>query len=424
MHDYDFIAVGIGPFNLGLACLSRPVDGLDGIFLERKSTVDWHPGMLIPGTTMQVPFMADLVTMADPTSPYSFLNYLKNVGRLYPFYIRESFFPLRSEYQSYLRWVAERLDNVRFRREVDSVVWDEGTGHYLVTAATPEGTETYRAPKLIVGTGPRPYIPSALRGEPERCVHSSEYVNRSAELKQSDSITVVGSGQSAAEIYADLLDGAIDGGYEVNWVTRSPRFFPMEYTKLTLEFTSPEYVDYFYDLPGSERDRLNRDQRNLYKGIDADLINAIYDRLYQLKHDHGGAPTRLWTNTELEELATEGDRIRLRLRQVEQDEPFSLTTDKVVMATGYRNEIPGFLEPVRDRLRLDGQGRWNARRDYAVDDAGTIFVQNGELATHGFVTPDLGMGAYRNSHLIRTLTGKEVYPVEERIAFQEFGVGE
>nr|WP_252975656.1 SidA/IucD/PvdA family monooxygenase [Janibacter melonis] len=37
--------------------------------------------------------MADLVTLADPTSPYSFLAYLKACGRLYSFYIREDLNP-------------------------------------------------------------------------------------------------------------------------------------------------------------------------------------------------------------------------------------------------------------------------------------------------------------------------------------------
>ena len=53
---------------------------------------------------------------------------------------------------------------------------------------------------------------------------------------------------------------------------------------------------------------------------------------------------------------------------------------------------------------------------------GEIFVQNAELHTHGFVTPDLGMAAYRNSCIIREMLGWEYYPVERRIAFQEFGV--
>jgi lysine N6-hydroxylase len=48
-------------------------------------------------------------------------------------------------------------------------------------------------------------------------------------------------------------------------------------------------------------------------------------------------------------------------------------------------------------------------------------VQNAELHTHGFVTPDLGMAAYRNSCILRDILGREVYPVERSIAFQEFG---
>ncbi|MGO2504429.1 MAG: SidA/IucD/PvdA family monooxygenase, partial [Cobetia marina] len=32
----DFVAIGIGPFNLSLACLSEPLEDVNGVFLERK----------------------------------------------------------------------------------------------------------------------------------------------------------------------------------------------------------------------------------------------------------------------------------------------------------------------------------------------------------------------------------------------------
>ena len=65
----------------------------------------------------------------------------------------------------------------------------------------------------------------------------------------------------------------------------------------------------------------------------------------------------------------------------------------------------------------------DVHRNYTIDiNNSEIFVQNVELHSHGFVTPDLGMGAYRNSRIINTITGKEIYKVEERIAYQEFGV--
>ena len=55
---------------------------------------------------------------------------------------------------------------------------------------------------------------------------------------------------------------------------------------------------------------------------------------------------------------------------------------------------------------------------------GRIFVQNGEEHTHGLSAPDLGMGAYRSARILASLTGREVYPLERRIAFQDFGPAE
>ena len=77
---------------------------------------------------------------------------------------------------------------------------------------------------------------------------------------------------------------------------------------------------------------------------------------------------------------------------------------------------------MQDRLARDSSGRFAVDRNYSTGvEPGEIFVQNAELHTHGFVTPDLGMAAYRNSCILREITGREVYPVERSIAFQQFG---
>jgi lysine N6-hydroxylase len=94
-----------------------------------------------------------------------------------------------------------------------------------------------------------------------------------------------------------------------------------------------------------------------------------------------------------------------------------------VLATGYHPQVPSFLDPVRDRIRWDGRGRPAVHRHYAIDHGGDgIFVQNAEAHTHGLVAPDLGMGALRNSVILSRILGYPPYPVEDRIAFQEFGV--
>lgn len=429
-RTYDVVGIGIGPFNLGLAALSAPLAGLDTVFLDSADGFSWHPGMMIEGATIQVPFLADLVTMADPTSRYSFLSYLKATGRLYPFYIRESFYPLREEYDAYCRWVAEQLDTLRWGRTVVDLEVEGDT--YLVRAVRSDTgeEETYRARHVVLGTGTSPVVPPALRDVPGLAVHSSEYLPQRERLRAARSVTVVGSGQSAAEIYRDLLETVGEQPARLDWVTRSPRFFPMEYTKLTLEMTSPEYTDHFHSLPLETRQRLGREQRSLYKGISGTLVDDIYDTLYR-KSVRGPVPSTLLTDTEV--LGARWDatteEITLRLRHGQLDEVHEHTTHALVLATGYAARVPDFVLGAREHLAWDDLGRFAVARDYTIDVAtdarparGRVFVQNAEEHTHGITAPDLGFGPWRNSSILATVTGREVYPMERRIAFQEFGV--
>ncbi|WP_086765610.1 lysine N(6)-hydroxylase/L-ornithine N(5)-oxygenase family protein [Streptomyces bobili] len=414
---HDFVGIGLGPFNLGLACLTEPIEELRGVFLESKPDFEWHAGMFLEGAHLQTPFMSDLVTLADPTSPYSFLNYLKEKGRLYSFYIRENFYPLRVEYDDYCRWAANKLTSVRFSTTVAEVTYDEAARLYVVSTTA---GEEFRARHLVLGTGTPPHIPEACADLGGDFLHNSRYMAHKAELQKKDSITLVGSGQSAAEIYHDLLSEIDVHGYQLNWVTRSPRFFPLEYTKLTLEMTSPEYVDYFRELPEPTRYRLTAEQKGLFKGIDGDLINEIFDLLYQ-KNLGGPVPARLLTNSALRGARYENGTYTLSFRQEEQGKDFELASQGLVLATGYKYAEPEFLKPVRDRLRYDSQGNFDVARNYAIDTTGRgVFLQNAGVHTHSITSPDLGMGAYRNSYIIRELLGSEYYPVEKTIAFQEF----
>ncbi|RSN78361.1 alcaligin biosynthesis protein [Streptomyces sp. WAC 05379] len=416
---HDFVGIGLGPFNLGLACLTEPIDELDGVFLESKPDFEWHAGMFLDGAHLQTPFMSDLVTLADPTSPYSFLNYLKEKGRLYSFYIRENFYPLRVEYDDYCRWAAGKLSSIRFGTTVTEVTYQDEDAVYVVRTAA---GDVYRARHLVLGTGTPPYIPESCRELGGDFLHNSRYLQHKAELQRKESITLVGSGQSAAEIYYDLLSEIDVHGYRLNWVTRSPRFFPLEYTKLTLEMTSPEYVDYFRELPEATRYRLTAEQKGLFKGIDGDLINEIFDLLYQ-KNLGGPVPTRLLTNSSLSGARYENGTYTLSFRQEEQGKDFDLDSQGLVLATGYKYAEPEFLKPVRDRLVYDSHGNFDVARNYAVDVTGRgVFLQNAGVHTHSITSPDLGMGPYRNAYIIRELLGTEYYPVEKTIAFQEFSV--
>lgn len=55
----------------------------------------------------------------------------------------------------------------------------------------------------------------------------------------------------------------------------------MEYSKLGLEYFTPDYLDFFYRLPQEKKDEILPKQDLLYKGISATTIAAIFDKMYE-----------------------------------------------------------------------------------------------------------------------------------------------
>jgi len=428
-EPYDVLGVGIGPFNLSLAALADPVPGLSALFLDGRPEFSWHPGMLLEGATLQVPFLADLVTLIDPTSRWSFLSYLRDRDRLFPFYFAERFHVPRTEYDDYLRWVAESLPSCRFGRQVESVSWDAAERlfvaevHDVLTAQT----SLVRARNAVVGIGTEPVVPGPLRPLLGKEVfHSAEFLDRQESLRGAQDITVLGSGQSGAEVFLDLLRAQRDGGYRLRWLTKAPAFAPMEYSKLGLEHFTPDYTRYFRALPEPVRDALVPAQWQLYKAIDAETIDAIHSELYE--RTVGGATVALTMSPNVEVVgASRGpDGITLECRELLQDRSITVRTDRVVAATGYAARRPSFLAPLEAAIHRDAAGRFRIDADYRVEldpaVSGGIYVQNAELHTHGVGTPDLGLGAYRAATILNALAGSETYRLPSRAAFTTFGV--
>lgn len=421
---YDFIGVGIGPFNLGLAALSSSIAGLEGLFFDQQSGFRWHPGMLLDHATLQVPFLADLVTLADPTHPLSFLNYLKIHNRIYQFYIREDFFLLRQEYNRYCQWVISQLPCCRFSHRVTYVSWQQGLYVLEVTDLKNGETSSYYCRKLVLGTGTSPYLPEAARHlRQEQVFHTGSYLKNKRRALQSASISIVGSGQSAAEIFYELLTERPQHHYRLNWYTRSDRFFPLEYAKLTLEMTSPDFLDYFYQLPQAKKDHLLPRQKSLYKGINFDLINAIYDELYRQTVDQQDIGVAMSPGVALTGLREMGTVLEMDFYHQDQERAFKARSEVVILATGYRYRKPAFIEGIKDRIRWDEQGRYQVTRDFAIDSLGQeIFVQNAALHTHGFITPDLGMAPLHNATILNRILGREHFVLEKHTSFQTFGL--
>ncbi|MFE9447647.1 lysine N(6)-hydroxylase/L-ornithine N(5)-oxygenase family protein [Streptomyces sp. NPDC006739] len=434
----DLVGIGIGPFNLSLAALADPLAELDSVFYEQRPGFDWHPGLLIAGATIQVPFLADLVTLADPTSPWSFLNYLKSRDRLFPFYFAERFHIQRAEYDAYCRWVAESLPGLHFRHQVDAVRWNPERDVFEVdfTQLDAEGEaealgRTYTR-NIVLGVGTAPYVPDPLRPLVEApgvpVLHAADYLEHRDTVLAADHVTVVGSGQSGAEVFLDLLRHRPLGHERLHWLGRSEAFAPMEYSKLGLEHFTPDYTRYFHALDEPVRDRLVASQWQLHKGIDADTIAAIHDELYR-RTLHGGWPDAVLTPGV--QVRTAGriatTQLELHVEHVQQGSRSRLTTGAVVLATGYRERPLGrILAGLDPYLRRDSRERPRIDENFRLvldpSVTGSVYVQNAELHTHGVGAPDLGLAAWRSATILNSLTEKEPYPLPARTAFTSFGL--
>ncbi|KJK58302.1 lysine N(6)-hydroxylase/L-ornithine N(5)-oxygenase family protein [Saccharothrix sp. ST-888] len=424
-EPYDLLGVGLGPFNLSLAALADQVGGLSSLFCEARAEFSWHPGMLVDGARMQVPFLADLVSLVDPTNPWSFLNYLREQQRLFPFYFAERFQLARREYDHYCRWAAERLVNCRFATAVTALHWS--AADELFRAETSAGRVWAR--NVVLGVGTRPVHPepfAALRGNPG-IWHSADYLTKRRSLAGARDITVVGSGQSGAEVFLDLLRTRAGDGTRLRWLTRTRALAPMEYSKLGLEHFTPDYTRYFHALAPAVRDRLVQSQWQLHKAASAETLAEIHDHLYErtIGRPIDADPVEIIPGTAvIDTLAGPCGGFELSCRHLDSGTEHTVRTDAVVLATGYRAERPAALDPIAELIDWDEQGRYRVDLDHRVATkprlTGGLYVQNAELHSHGVGTPDLGLGAHRAAVILNAVAGKTVHRLPARAAWTSF----
>ncbi|HEY4024092.1 MAG TPA: SidA/IucD/PvdA family monooxygenase [Pseudonocardiaceae bacterium] len=426
----DLLGVGVGPFNLSLAALASGVPELRAAFLDRSPEFRWHPGLMIEGATVQVPFLADLVSLVQPAHPLSFLSYLADVQRLFPFYFAERLHVDRAEYDDYLRWASKRLPTCLFDTEVSCVDWSAEDNAFVVDAISGGATTRLFASNIVLGIGTTPAVPAALRplvDSDALVLHSADYLVHRDALGAAEEVVVIGSGQSGAEVFLDLLRRRPIGRERLRWFARTSALAPMEYSKLGLEHFTPDYTRFFHGLAEPVRAKLVDAQWQLYKGISAETMAEIHDELYRRSVHCGWPDVAITPGVEVRAARRADGRYELDLGHTQDHGTRTVAADGIVLATGYADRpLDHLLGPLTERAVTDAAGRPLVDADYRVrlDPAitGALFVQNAEKHTHGVGTPDLGLGAWRAATIINSICAREVFRLPERTAFTRFGL--
>ncbi len=98
--------------------------------------------MMLPESRLDTHFVKDLISLINPKSQFSFLNYLCVHSKVEDFLNCGNTSPFRTDFDRYVQWVAVGLhDRIRTSTEVISIDLDS-TGLYLIKAVNPDGEET------------------------------------------------------------------------------------------------------------------------------------------------------------------------------------------------------------------------------------------------------------------------------------------
>ena len=414
---YGCVGIGVGPANLSLASLLHSHPEVSNLFLDKKEAFGWHDGQQMPGASLQVSFLKDLVSLADPTNSFSFLSYLHEHGKIYHFLNARFDAVPRQEFRNYLAWASRRNKNIRFGEEVLAVEFDR-------TFVVHTSARTITADNIAIGVGSLPWVPPAAAGMVGKTqFHVSDFVFRAHGLGDKR-VAIVGGGQSGAEAFLNLISRpGGDRPRRVTWISRRGNYFPIDDSPFTNEYYVPDFSGYFSSLDREVRAAFNRQYVLTSDGISESTLREIYQRSYVHRFVDGTEdllaflPNRAVT-------AVTADRGSWVVTLVNNDRPDlseHVEVDVIIWATGFRSARMDFLAPIAARLEREDD-EYRIDQDFAVHWDGphdhNIFVQNGARGQRGLADPNLSLNAWRSRRIVDRMRG--VRTDDQRASFIEW----
>jgi len=372
--------------------------------------------MLLPWTQSQVSFLKDLVTLRNPLSRFSFVNYLHSMGRLDDFVNMASFLPFRLEISDYLQWVAKSLALVRVEYSMDCAALEpvraDDTGVTTGWLARMADGSTITARNLVVGAGRDAHVPAAFAGLPrERVIHSTEYSRRMADIdpQSPHRVVVVGAAESAAEMLWETYQR-----YPRAQCTMIIRSIGLDYyqtSKFTNELYFPSYTDRFYAAPEQTREQvLEAMRRTNYAAVTPDMLDTLFKQIY-LEKLTGEQRLSMVTMVDVETAEMVDDEIVLTLNNRMRGGRDELRCDLVLLGTGFEPRMPSL---VRDLADSCGIGDVRVSRNYRMitppDITAGCYLQGTNEATHGMSDSLISVLAVRAGEIANDLLAHREEP--------------
>lgn len=419
---FDLAAVGIGPFHLSLAALMQKASDKKVLFLDQKKAFHWHSELMFADADMQTSYLKDLVTPVDPTSPYSFLNYLTQNGLFYTFMNTNRKAVTRHEFEHYCQWVSEQLgENLRFNSTIESV--DFKNNKFFIHTKD----ETFTSTHLSIATGLQPRIPDCAKA----MIGPNVFHAKSPALAQVDftnkKVVIIGGGQTGVEVFSNAILGKWGRVKSIRLISRRQNLEPLDESPFTNEYFNPNYVESFFGLDQDSKGPIVNAQKLASDGNTPQYLEKLYNCLYQLKYvqedqlDFKILPYRNFIGLE----KTDGTHKVTLLNTFEHCHE-TLNADVVILSTGFTIDVPKIFNPIKDLIHFDSEGRFIVKRNFDLDwkgpETNKIFALNFSRHRHGISEPQTSLMAWRSATIINHMCDKEIYKINNAVpCFVQYG---
>lgn len=419
MDMYDLVGIGFGPSHIGLAVslyedYKEEVDGKKIMFFEAKDTHGWHHPMMLPSAKMQISFMKDLCFLRNPKSHFTFVNYLHEHRRLGAFANLRDFNPSRKEFDDYLRWVAAHFNHVtRYSSWVQSVLPVVENTQVIALDVAIKNTltgdiQTVRTENLAIAIGGEPAMP--VQSASPHVFHSSQLLEKLPEYDEAKRyrFLVVGSGQSAAEIYRHLISHYRHS--DVRVASSGIGFKQADDSEYVNEVFDNDMIDRVYHLDPANREALIRKHFDTnYSVADLTIIQDLYREEYEATIGDDVDRFGVLKFKRLARVVELDNALSVTLTSTLDGEQLDIEVDVVICATGYtRQNNLALLEALKPYWVAPAQGP-RLSRHYALQTTENfkpnIYIQGMSEHTHGLSDTLLSVISRRSHEVGREFVG-------------------
>lgn len=218
---YDVVCIGFGTKGLALSTVLADHDPSQKVLVvERDGQFNGDLGFASTESSAGSSFLRDFITLRNPRSEYTFINFLHETNLLVAFTNASQLITSRQLTARYMSWVAEKISQlgwVSFNKEAVNIKPIKVSADGQVSKWTVDlrangngAASKITCRRLVVATGPQSRLPRSL-ASPKLASSvlplskSAELIKRVHNADRPLKIAIVGADQESVELFEHLI---------------------------------------------------------------------------------------------------------------------------------------------------------------------------------------------------------------------------